>query len=132
MDYNVGVPIFLSDGVLKLDNLGIGGEYNYSLKILKMRGTKITGEDVYGYKIIPGIGMYVSKKRLSLEFERPVNDQLFEKAKEIIKTEAKGDLKDFLLDELRVLRAKAEDIQNMEEIINHFLRSHGLSEVRYS
>ncbi len=55
---DVLLPIYLSDGAVHLEYYPIGGAFNRTLKILKMRGVH-HGEGVYPYLFARGIGIVV-------------------------------------------------------------------------
>jgi len=55
---DVLLPIYLSDGVIDLEYYPIGGAFNRTLKIIKMRGTH-HGEGVYPYIFARGVGVIV-------------------------------------------------------------------------
>ncbi len=55
---DVLLPIYLADGVLHLEYYPIGGAFNRTMKIIKMRGTA-HGEGVYPYLFTRGIGAVV-------------------------------------------------------------------------
>ncbi|MBI5000649.1 MAG: AAA family ATPase [Euryarchaeota archaeon] len=55
---DVLLPIYLADGVIGLDYYPIGGAFNRTLKIIKMRGTH-HGEGLYPYIFVRGIGVVV-------------------------------------------------------------------------
>src|SRR2546427_7283526 len=52
---DVLLPIYLSDGAIHLEYYPIGGAFNRTLKVLKMRGTH-HGEGVYPYIFARGVG----------------------------------------------------------------------------
>ena len=55
---DVLLPIYLSDGVINLEYYPIGGAFNRTLKIIKMRGTH-HGEGVYPYIFARGAGAII-------------------------------------------------------------------------
>src|SRR5467141_3532512 len=55
---DVLLPIYLSDGAVHLEYYPIGGAFNRTLKLLKMRGTH-HGEGVYPYIFARGVGAVV-------------------------------------------------------------------------
>jgi len=52
------IPVFLSDGAIHLRYQPIGGAFNRTLEIIKMRGTR-HGEEVYPYIFARGVGAIV-------------------------------------------------------------------------
>ncbi|MEE9151865.1 MAG: ATPase domain-containing protein [Thermoplasmata archaeon] len=55
---DVLLPIYLADGAIHLEYYPIGGAFNRTLKIIKMRGTK-HGESVYPYIFARGLGAII-------------------------------------------------------------------------
>ena len=55
---DVLLPIYLADGALHLEYYPIGGAFNRTLKILKMRGTQ-HGEELYPYTFVRGAGAVI-------------------------------------------------------------------------
>ncbi|OGS47678.1 MAG: circadian clock protein KaiC [Euryarchaeota archaeon RBG_16_67_27] len=55
---DVLLPIYLSDGAVHLEYYPIGGAFNRTVKLIKMRGTH-HGEGVYPYLFARGIGIVV-------------------------------------------------------------------------
>src|SRR2546426_12461210 len=62
---DVLLPIYLSDGAIHLEYYPIGGAFNRTLKVLKMRGIH-HGEGVYPYIFAPGVGAVVRSTPLSV------------------------------------------------------------------
>ncbi len=55
---DVLLPIYLADGAIHLEYYPIGGAFNRTIKIIKMRGTK-HGESVYPYIFARGLGVII-------------------------------------------------------------------------
>src|SRR5439155_4278778 len=55
---DVLLPIYLSDGAIHLEYYPIGGAFNRTVKLLKMRGVH-HGEGVYPYLFARGVGIVV-------------------------------------------------------------------------
>jgi KaiC/GvpD/RAD55 family RecA-like ATPase len=55
---DVLLPIYLADGAMHIEYYPIGGAFNRTLKIIKMRGTN-HGESVYPYIFARGLGVIV-------------------------------------------------------------------------
>jgi KaiC/GvpD/RAD55 family RecA-like ATPase len=55
---DVLLPIYLSDGAFHLEYYPVGGAFNRTLKVLKMRGAH-HGEGVYPYFFARGVGVIV-------------------------------------------------------------------------
>ncbi|MGC9061030.1 MAG: RAD55 family ATPase, partial [Thermoplasmata archaeon] len=62
---DVLLPIYLADGVIHLEYYPIGGVFNRTLKIVKMRGTH-HGEGVYPYMFARGVGVIVRGSAVEL------------------------------------------------------------------
>lgn len=77
---DVLLPIYLADGVLHLEYYPVGGAFNRTLKILKMRGTQ-HGEELYPYMFVRGAGAVVrTSPQAADEGERADWQKLFERA----------------------------------------------------
>lgn len=78
---DVLLPIYLSDGVIDLEYYPIGGAFNRTLKIIKMRGTK-HGEGVYPYIFARGAGVIVRSSPSEAGTTAPGKsfDQVFDEA----------------------------------------------------
>ncbi len=74
------LPIYLADGVLHLEYYPIGGAFNRTLKILKMRGT-MHGEELYPYTFVRGAGAVVRTSPVEIAKEDQASwDKVFERA----------------------------------------------------
>ncbi|HEQ78959.1 MAG TPA: circadian clock protein KaiC [Euryarchaeota archaeon] len=77
---DVLLPIYLADGVLHLEYHPIGGAFNRTLKIVKMRGTH-HGEGVYPYIFARGAGAIIRAAPVEASVEEASNyDQVFDEA----------------------------------------------------
>ena len=74
------LPIYLADGVIHLEYYPIGGAFNRTLKILKMRGT-MHGEELYPYTFVRGAGAVVRTSPVEVAKEDQATwDKIFERA----------------------------------------------------
>jgi len=74
------LPIYLADGVIQLEYYPIGGAFNRTLKILKMRGT-MHGEELYPYTFVRGAGAIIRTSAAVADHEDQVGwDKVFERA----------------------------------------------------
>ena len=78
-DLSGSIPIFLSDGVIHLRYQPIGGAFNRTLEIVKMRGTR-HGEEVYPYIFSRGVGVIVRSTPVFHEEAAREHDSIFEQA----------------------------------------------------
>jgi len=81
MGEDVLLPTYLADGALHLEYYPIGGAFNRTMKILKMRGTH-HGEGVYPYIFVRGVGVIVrasATEAVRLE-EGKTYDEVFDRA----------------------------------------------------
>jgi circadian clock protein KaiC len=77
---DVLLPIYLADGVIHLEYYPIGGAFNRTLKILKMRGTQ-HGEELYPYMFVRGAGAVVRTSPVEVAKEDQASwDKIFERA----------------------------------------------------
>ena len=98
---DVLLPIYLSDGVIHLEYYPIGGAFNRTLKIVKMRGTA-HGEDVYPYMFSRGAGVIVRSSPVQVEKEEKKNyDEIFDEA---IRTAEHMKAPDYVLEKLRKMK----------------------------
>jgi KaiC/GvpD/RAD55 family RecA-like ATPase len=71
-DASVTLPIFLSDTVIHLKNIGYGEAFSRGLRVIKHRGSW-HAEGVFPYRILDGIGVLVEGTDL-IEEEKEVVD----------------------------------------------------------
>ncbi|MCD4703129.1 MAG: AAA family ATPase [Methanosarcinaceae archaeon] len=76
---DVLIPIYLSDGAVHLSYRPIGGAFNRSLEIVKMRATR-HGEEVYPYIFVRGIGVVARTNPPVSADDLRKYDDMFEKA----------------------------------------------------
>jgi KaiC/GvpD/RAD55 family RecA-like ATPase len=77
---DVLLPIYLADGVIHLEYYPIGGAFNRTLKILKMRGT-MHGEELYPYTFVRGAGAIIRTSAAASDREEKLGwDKVFERA----------------------------------------------------
>src|SRR5659263_758112 len=84
------MPLYLSDTVLCLQNLGFGEMYDRTIKIMKHRGSK-HGEGIYPYSIESGLGIVLraSKKQIDRVMSKTKFDDRFVQAIEKTRTMGK-------------------------------------------
>jgi KaiC/GvpD/RAD55 family RecA-like ATPase len=75
------MPLYLSDTVLFLQNLGFGEMYDRTIKIMKHRGSK-HGEGIYPFSIETGLGIVLraSKKQIERVTPKTKYDDRFKEA----------------------------------------------------
>lgn len=80
LGHEVLLPIYLADGVIHLEYYPIGGAFNRTLKILKMRGTA-HGEELYPYTFVRGAGAVIRTSPVEVAKEDQASwDKVFERA----------------------------------------------------
>ena len=86
----LSTPLYLSDTVLFLQNLGFGEMYDRTIRIMKHRGSK-HGEGIYPYSIESGLGIVLraSKKQIDRVMSKTKFDDRFVQAIEKTKTMGK-------------------------------------------
>ncbi len=98
---DVLLPIYLSDGVIHLEYYPIGGAFNRTLKIVKMRGTA-HGEDVYPYMFARGAGVVVRSSPVEVQKDEKKNyDEIFDEA---IRTAQHMKAPDYVLEKLKKMK----------------------------
>ncbi len=73
------IPLFLADGAIYLRYQPIGGAFNRTLEIIKMRGTR-HGEEVYPYIFARGVGAVVRSTPVYHVEKAREHDDIFEQA----------------------------------------------------
>jgi KaiC/GvpD/RAD55 family RecA-like ATPase len=77
---DVLLPIYLADGAFHLEYYPIGGAFNRTLKVIKMRGTH-HGEGVYPYMFVRGMGVIVRASGTDVAVDTGQDyDEIFDKA----------------------------------------------------
>jgi KaiC/GvpD/RAD55 family RecA-like ATPase len=86
----LSTPLYLSDTVLFLQNLGFGEMYDRTIRIMKHRGSR-HGEGIYPYSIESGLGIVLraSKKQIDRVMSKTKFDDRFVQAIEKTKTMGK-------------------------------------------
>ncbi len=115
----LSTPLYLSDTVLFMQNLGFGELYDRTIRIMKHRGSK-HGEGMYPYSIETGIGLVLraSKKQIDRVTPKTKFDARFKDALE--KTRSLGNLGEKLAAKIESLRKNwvhDEDPQQILELI---------------
>ena len=97
---DVLLPVYLADSAIHLEYYPIGGAFNRTLQIIKMRGTK-HGEGVYPYLFVKGAGIITRTA--------PV-------ATEVVKADNYNKIFDEALDSAKALNAPEHIIQRIENV----------------
>jgi KaiC/GvpD/RAD55 family RecA-like ATPase len=120
---DVLLPIYLSDGAVHLEYYPIGGAFNRTLKILKMRGAH-HGEGVYPYLFARGIGIVVRTSPVQMPEETTrSHTKTFEEAyktAESLKAPAR------VLDRIRLMQKHWDYDYSPEEALQILFNSYGL------
>ncbi len=97
------MPLYLSDTVLFLQNLGFGEMYDRTIRIMKHRGSK-HGDSIYPYSIETGLGLVLraSKKQVERVVPKTRYDNSFKEA--IEKTRSMGKIGEKLAVKIEALR----------------------------
>lgn len=120
---DVLLPIYLSDGALHLDYHPIGGAFNRTIQILKMRGIG-HGEEVYPYIFARGAGVIVRTSPDELSDEDRVGyDNVFNDA---IKTAKSLGAADYLIEQLEYMKSTWSYDYSPEETLQIMFDSLGL------
>jgi KaiC/GvpD/RAD55 family RecA-like ATPase len=112
---DVLLPIYLADGAFHLEYYPIGGAFNRTLKVIKMRGTH-HGEGVYPYMFVRGMGVIVRASGTDFAVE-PGQDynEIFDKA---IKTAETGQAPKQLLTRLKMMKDSWDYDYSPEEALH--------------
>lgn len=120
---DVLLPIYLADGVIHLEYHPIGGAFNRTLQIIKMRGTS-HGEDVYPYIFSRGAGVIT---RTSPEVRKPEDRKSYEEIfEEAIKTAQDLNADDFIVTKLKYMKEKWVYDYSPEETLQIIFDTYGL------
>ena len=112
---DVLLPIYLADGALHLEYYPIGGAFNRTLKVIKMRGTH-HGEGVYPYMFVRGMGVIVRASGTDIAAEPGQNySEIFDKA---IQTAETGQAPKPLLGRLKKMKESWDYDYSPEEALH--------------
>ena len=121
------LPMYLSDGAIHLEFFPIGGAFNRTLRVLKMRNIH-HGEGVYPYIFAKGVGIVVRAAPVEVPPERvksytKVFDEALRTAEGLKATPA-------LLRKLRIMRDTWDYDYSPEEALQMIFDSYGLKRVK--
>ena len=120
---DVLLPIYLSDGAVHLEYYPIGGAFNRTLKILKMRGVH-HGEGVYPYLFARGVGIVVRTSPVTMAEETTrSHTKTFEEA---LKTAQELKAPSRVLDRIRLMEKNWDYDYSPEEALQILFNSYGL------
>ena len=124
---DVLLPMYLSDGAIQLEFFPIGGAFNRTLRILKMRNVH-HGEGVYPYIFSKGVGIIVRSSRTEVppERERSYN-KVFEEA---LRTADGLKAGDNVMRKLKIMRDTWDYDYSPEEALQTVFDSYGLKRVK--
>lgn len=115
---DVLLPIYLSDGVFHLEYYPVGGAFNRTFKIIKMRGTN-HGEGLYPYVFVRGAGVVVRSTPVEMKEERLEGyDEEFEDAIET--AEAIG-VPDIIMERLKNMKQEWNYDYSPKEVLEIIL-----------
>ena len=117
---DASTPIFLSDAVLSLKYEAIGGAFNRTLEIVKMRGTR-HGEEVYPYIFARGAGVIVRSTPVFHVEKAQEHDSIFEEAMSAARREQASDT---LLDSLQAMKSHWAYDFSPKEVLEKLLAQH--------
>ena len=122
---DVLLPVYLSDAVLYLEYYPIGGAFNRTLKIIKMRGTH-HGEGVYPYIFARGAGAIIrtSPAEAIIAEEGQSFDEIFNEA---IKTAEFIKAPEHVIQKLKYMKDNWTADYSPEEVLQVIFDSYGLS-----
>jgi KaiC/GvpD/RAD55 family RecA-like ATPase len=112
---DVLLPIYLADGAFHLEYYPIGGAFNRTLKVIKMRGTH-HGEGVYPYMFVRGMGVIVRASGADYAAEEGQDyDEIFDKA---IQTAEAGKASEPMLTRLKMMKESWDYDYSPEEALH--------------
>jgi len=111
---DVLLPIYLADGAIHLEYYPIGGAFNRTLKIIKMRGTN-HGESVYPYIFARGLGVIIRTTPIEIVREEGKDyNKVFDKA---IKTAKDLKASESIIKQLQITKESWSYDYSPEEIL---------------
>lgn len=128
MSRTLSTPLYLSDTVLFMQNLGFGEMYDRTIRVMKHRGSK-HGDGIYPYSIETGLGLVLraSQKQIERVIPKTKYDARFKEALDKIKSMGKNGEK--LAVKIEVLRKNwihDDDPQNiLERVIEEEIKGYG-------
>ena len=128
------VPIYLSDSVVHIQNLGLGGKYNRTCKIVKSRRTA-HHEGIYPLNFVVGQGIAIDTSSIPETNEEPLATdarylELMKKVKELSKDkDPKKRIIAQIAKNLLGDRTKREDVSNID-VVNVLTDPQVLQEVK--
>ena len=120
---DVLIPIYMSDGAIHLNYRPIGGAFNRSLEIIKMRATR-HGEEVYPYIFVRGLGVVVRTPPMVSAEEARKFDDVFDKA---IRTAEDLGASELLLNKLVTIKENWPYPYSPKETLQIVFESQGLT-----
>lgn len=119
------IPVFLSDGAVHLRYQPIGGAFNRTLEIIKMRGTR-HGEEVYPYIFCRGVGAVVRTTPVYRAEQAREHGPVFEQAIQAARRENAAPV---VLLQLEKMRDNWAYDFSPKEALEKFLHQHGIQRV---
>ena len=121
---DVLLPIYLSDGAIHLEYYPVGGAFNRTLKVLKVRGAH-HGEGVYPYFFSRGVGVIVRAGPSELPPETAVTDHdaVFDRA---VKTAESLKAPPYVLAKLQAMRKSWDYPYSPQEALQILFQTYGL------
>jgi len=124
---DVLLPMYLSDGAIHLEYFPIGGAFNRTLRILKMRNIH-HGEGVYPYIFSRGVGIVVRSAATEVSLER---GRSYEKVfTEALQTAESLGASLNLIRKLKMMKDSWDYDYSPEEALQTIFDSYGLKRVR--
>ena len=124
---DVLLPMYLSDGAIQLEFFPIGGAFNRTLRILKMRNVH-HGEGVYPYIFSKGVGIIVRSGRSEVPPDREKSyNKVFEEA---MKTAEGLKAGPNVIRKLKIMRDTWDYDYSPEEALQTLFDSYGLKRVK--
>jgi KaiC/GvpD/RAD55 family RecA-like ATPase len=122
IDTNAMLPMYLADSIFFLQYLGVGEEYNRSMRIIKMRGSRHS-EDTIPLQILKGLGVVLIPPGEKVSENLKEADALVDDAiRQINRRYQSSPFRNFLIK--RLLKFKASGVLTHEQVISTFLESY--------
>ena len=121
---DVLLPIYLSDGAIHLEYYPVGGAFNRTVKILKVRGAH-HGEGVYPYFFSRGVGVVIraGPGEMPTEVAAKDHDAIFDRA---LKTAESLKAPPYVIGKIQVMRHSWEYPYSPQEALQIIFEAYGL------
>lgn len=123
---DVLLPIYLSDGCLQLEYYPLGGAFNRTIKIVKMRGTK-HGEGIYPYMFARGVGIIVRTTSVEVPVQKGEEKSYAQIFDEAIRSAELRKAPEAIINKLKIMKNNWNYDYSPEEALQIIFQSVGIN-----